>query len=129
MTLYVYCITEGESDSACKIGVSADPLKRLGNLQAGNPRELSIDWLLPVPERSWAFAVENYVLGMFRPNVYSSRPRADLRSEWVEVPPAQALQAAAAYLDAHLLDAGEPPRRIDECLITLPGCVLRTGGR
>jgi hypothetical protein len=42
---YVYCIGE-EGDGAIKIGVAVDPIKRLRQMQTGNPRRLCVERVL-----------------------------------------------------------------------------------
>lgn len=62
MTDYVYIIAHEESGGAVgpvKVGVGADPQKRLKALQVGNPKPLVVAAVFGVPDREIALVLED----------------------------------------------------------------------
>lgn len=103
----VYCIFEDccEASGPCKIGVTTDMSKRLSSLQGGNYRPLVVAWILKMPTRSVAFDMEAYCLSFLRPNIYGGRSqRRQLKSEWVDGSPTEAIAHVKRRLDAYLAD-------------------------
>lgn len=69
---YVYFITDGTN--AVKIGVAKDVKKRLGSIQTGNPRKVSVLYLIKCDSEKEAYVIEN---GLHR--IYSEYR---LEGEW-----------------------------------------------
>ncbi len=67
---YVYIIKES-GKGYLKIGVSADPLKRLGNLQIGNPHSLIL-----------ILQKESSMMKVHEANIHKSLNRFLVRGEW-----------------------------------------------
>jgi len=70
---YLYVIID--TDGARKLGFSMNPDKRVKELQTGNPKELSVEYRLPVRERRLA---EKSLHALF--------PAERIRGEWFSLP-------------------------------------------
>jgi hypothetical protein len=60
-TCFVYLIChdiDGKLQGPCKIGISDNPQKRLGQVQNGNPRMLALAFTFHCWDRDWASRVE-----------------------------------------------------------------------
>lgn len=90
---YVYCITDGRW---CKVGFSRSPEVRMGDLQGGNPNELSMLWTR-VCVYPFAAAVEA------RLHKHLARAKRHLRREWFAITPEQGMKLL------RLID--RPPRK------------------
>lgn len=97
----VYCVAEKENAKSgpCKIGVSGDPIKRLAQLQGGNPRQLCLMWSISLKLGGLAYDAEQTALRRFRPNVYDFIEKDRLKSEWIAASPKDVLAFVSKMLD------------------------------
>lgn len=85
--VYLICHTSEEMLFApCKVGISADPAKRLRFLQHNNPYELMLLDFWERPSREQARKDETRLHQMF--------VRTHLRGEWFDIEPIEALGLA-----------------------------------
>lgn len=78
---FVYII--GSAQGPCKFGVSADPARRVSNLQVGCPFELSVIYKVAFPDASAAYNAEQIFLRSWLDR--------HMRGEWFNVTAAEAI--------------------------------------
>jgi hypothetical protein len=123
MTYYLYLIHEApiQAPFYCKIGYSARPLKRLDELQAGNPRKLrSFDYeRRPTEEFGFELPSENHAKKVER-LVFQELEKQGVRlmrdlnyktmhsskREWVEMEPMEVWKIMALIYGQYLIDNG-----------------------
>ncbi len=103
--IYILAAVNGEMlEGPVKIGISADPWKRLNEIQTGNPRELQVATWFPLPTREIARHIE---FGIHQ----VQRGRA-LRGEWFDMGVVQAIQIVCIAIRTALEAHGTEPETI-----------------
>lgn len=82
----IYIITEASDNTASKIGIARDPVKRRSQLQTGNRRHLQIQHIISMPKRVKARSVETAVHNYLNDAQYPGG------TEWFRVHPDDALR-------------------------------------
>ena len=97
MTCYVYIIAHEESGGAVgpvKVGVGGSPPKRLKALQTGNPKPLTLYYVLAVPDRKIATSLEE--------TFHALQKEHQLMGEWFNIEPYRAETLLTLYLSFSL---------------------------
>lgn len=116
--LIATCLQDGLS-APVKIGISADPSKRLQQLQSASPYSLEIAHLFHLPGKDSALAVERALLG------FKSMHR--MRGEWLDLDPKVAAQLVAMTIGAIFAAGGLEGDELAEVMV-LAGALPKAGG-
>ena len=83
---YVYVIahlSDGKLRGPVKIGISANPLKRISTLQTSCPFKIEVSFIFACPNREWAKMVEK--------SFHETQKESCLHGEWFDIEPIQAI--------------------------------------
>lgn len=99
-TVYVICHERGgEACGPVKIGIAADPVRRLASLRTGNPHRLVLFWHFLAPDRECARRLER--------GFHETRPEKRMEGEWFDLDPVTATQVLCLMLEVIALTGAQ----------------------